>query len=458
MVGQSVLDRFIQQAPLCVMARATLEKVFAPQRLDALFQRTAVRQYERELLFSTVVDLMSLVVCRVTPSVHRAYQQKKAQIPVSIRALYDKLGHIEPATSRELVRQTASEMAELIRTLPAMAAPLLPGYRVKILDGNHLEGTEHRLKPLRTQGGGALPGQCVVLLDPQLRMILDVIPGLDAYTQECRLCLPLLEGIDPKDVVIDDRNFCTSELLFGLARHAAFFVTRQHRGRLRWEVAGKAKSLGRGDSGRLTEEPVRLTDPTTGEVLPVRRITIELDEPTRDHDSTLHLLTNLPASEVTAAQVAELYRERWTIETAFQELTTHLRCELNTLGYPPAALFGFCTALACYNVLAVVQAALASAHGQEFVDEQFSHWRMSDELSRTYVGMMIAIPADQWEQYGTLPAEALSRQLHVWAESVDVMRYRKSIRGPKTRTKRPAARAQHFSTDRLLKQRRSNTG
>lgn len=458
MVGQSVLDRFVQQAPLCVMARATLEKVFAPQRLDALFQRTAVRQYERELLFSTVVDLMSLVVCRVTPSIHRAYQQKKAQIPVSLRALYDKLGHIEPATSRELVRQTASEMAELIRTLPATAAPLLPGYRVKILDGNHLEGTEHRLKPLRTKGGGALPGQCVVLLDPQLRMILDVIPGLDAYTQECRLCLPLLEGIEPKDVVIDDRNFCTSDILFGLARHAAFFVTRQHLAHLRWEVIGKAKSLGRSDSGRMTEEPVRLTDPTTGEVLPVRRITIELDKPTRNHDSKLHLLTNLPARAATAMQIAQLYRERWTIETAFQELTTHLRCELNTLGYPPAALFGFCTALACYNVLAVVQAALASAHGQEFVDEQFSHWRLSDELSRTYPGMMIALPADQWQRYATLPVEHLGQQLHTWAMGVDITRYRKSIRGPKIRTKRPAARAQHFSTDRLLKQQKTNTG
>ena len=98
-------------------------------------QRTAVRKYERELLVSTVVDFISLVVCRVSPSTHRAYRQEKTQVSVSLRALYDKLGHIEPATSRELMRQTAADRAELIRTLPETAAPLLSGYRVKIFDG-----------------------------------------------------------------------------------------------------------------------------------------------------------------------------------------------------------------------------------------------------------------------------------------------------------------------------------
>ena len=43
----------------------------------------------------------------------------------------------------------------------------------------------------------------------------------------------------------------------------------------------------------------------------------------------------------------------WQIEGLFQDLTVALHCELDTLGYPRAALFGFGTALVAYNTLAV---------------------------------------------------------------------------------------------------------
>jgi len=49
--------------------------------------------------------------------------------------------------------------------------------------------------------------------------------------------------------------------------------------------------------------------------------------------------------------VAELYQKRWTIEIAFHELALNLEGEIETLGYPRAALFGFCVALVCYNPL-----------------------------------------------------------------------------------------------------------
>ena len=458
MVGQTVLDRFVEEAPFCVMDRAILENVFAPARLDELFTRTAQTQYQRELLFSTVVDLMSLVVCRASPSIHQAYRKRKDEIPVSIRALYDKLGHVEPATSRELVLHSAREAAALIRELGGAAEPLLAGYRVKILDGNHLAGTEHRLKPLRAKGGGARPGQSVVVLDPQLRIVLDVAPSLDAYDQECRLVLPLLENLEPRDVVIGDRLYSTSDIVFGIRRRKAFFIIRQHPSRPPWKLAGAPQSLGRVETGELIEQHVDVTDTATGKTARVRRVTIKLDQPTRDKDTELHLLTNLPVKAALAKKVAELYQRRWTIETAFQELTTHLKCELNTLGYPPAAVFGFCTAVACYNVLAVTQAALAGAHGREAVEGTLSHWQMAEELSATYRGMMIALPPTEWACYQELSSKELSQILLGWAKKVDVSRYRKSVRGPKKRTKRPSAKSQHVSTIRLLKAQNPDTG
>ena len=67
--------------------------------------------------------------------------------------------------------------------------------------------------------------------------------------------------------------------------------------------------------------------------------------------------------------VAGLYRRRWTIETAFQEMEETLDGEINALGYPKAALFSFCMALVAYNVMAAVKAALRSAHGATTVED-----------------------------------------------------------------------------------------
>lgn len=450
MLGGEVLDRFIDEAPVCVMVRATLENVFAPEALDELFDQHAEQQYERELLFSSVVDLMSLVACRVHPSVHGAYQRRRESIPVSVKSLYNKLSGIEPQVCRALVRHTA-QVAAAVMDRWEPRSPLLKGHRVKVIDGNHLTGTDHRLGVLREEGAAALPGVTVAVLDPDRGVIEDVVVAEDAYTQELKLFEPILQQVKPKDVIIADRHYCTSDILFGIAERRGYFVIRQHMGHLCWRLIGRRRCRGRTETGMVYEQEMELTDPDTGKTLTVRRITVKLDQPTRDGDEELHLLTNLPQRVADAERVAGLYRQRWTVETAFQHITTSLCCELTTLGYPPAALFSFCTAVACFNVLAVILAALGSAHGHETVEENVSLYYLTDELSGTYRGMMIALPPEQWQCFQTSTAAQLARQLNRWARQVDLSRYQKHRRGPKTRSKRPYAANKHVSTARLLK-------
>ena len=45
-------------------------------------------------------------------------------------------------------------------------APWLEGYRVKIIDGNCLEASEHRIQELREATGRALPGKSLVVYAP----------------------------------------------------------------------------------------------------------------------------------------------------------------------------------------------------------------------------------------------------------------------------------------------------
>jgi hypothetical protein len=61
----------------------------------------------RELLFSSVVDLMALVVCGVRKGVHAAYQASAGDIAVSLTSVYNMLNGIEPGLSAALVRHPA---------------------------------------------------------------------------------------------------------------------------------------------------------------------------------------------------------------------------------------------------------------------------------------------------------------------------------------------------------------
>ena len=109
-----VFEPFLSASPVSVMFRATLERVLSPQKMDAIFAKTAIRQKEGELLFSTCVDLMALVVAKVQKSVHMAYQARAEQFQVSVRSVYNKLAGIEPQVSEQMVVATAAELKAVI--------------------------------------------------------------------------------------------------------------------------------------------------------------------------------------------------------------------------------------------------------------------------------------------------------------------------------------------------------
>jgi hypothetical protein len=77
------------------MTRMALERALDPRWVDALFEEQRERQYTRELLFSTVVELTSTVALGLQPSLHAAAQARRS-LPASLPALYGKLRRTEP--------------------------------------------------------------------------------------------------------------------------------------------------------------------------------------------------------------------------------------------------------------------------------------------------------------------------------------------------------------------------
>ena len=327
-------------------------------------------------------------------------------------------------------------------------------HRQACLDGNHLAASEHRLKELRDIAAGPLPGQTLVVWDPDRRLVVDAFPCEDGHAQERSLLIDVLDSMQPGEVWIADRNFCTSLFLFQTAANDAYFVVRQHATNVRWEMAGELRKVGRTATGMVYQQRVDLID-DWGNRLTVRRITIMLDQPTEDGDTEIHLFTNLP-NRVKATRIAEAYRGRWTVEGAFGELATALNCEIVSLGYPPAALFAFGVGLVAYNILSVARTALAAAHGEECLDD-ISAYYVADEIRGMMRGMTVVISNEQWQrQFGRQSARQMSNVLVALATRVDLACFRKHRRGPKKpRPKRTRfKRKGHVSTARILAESR----
>ena len=176
------------------------------------------------------------------------------------------------------------------------------------------------------------------------------------------------------------------------------------------------------------------------------------NEPTRDGDTEVHVLSNLPA-EISPKTMANLYQQRWTVETAFGEIATTLRGEVETLAYPKAALFGFCTALTMYNLLRVVKAAIRAAH--RIGNDKISAYHLADEIAATYRGMMIVLPRRPGESNLRNCQLRMAAALIRLAKLVRLSQFRKHPRGPEASTAQAIQQEHrsHISTKRILDQR-----
>ncbi len=271
MILDQVFHRFVDKRPIPVMARVVLERVLTPERLDEWFGRTTQRQYTRELLFSSLVNVMSLVAFKAFPSIHAAYQTVSDEIGVSVTSVYNKLNGVEPRTSGALVRDTAREFAQVVEDVNGCRRAWLPGYRVKVLDGNCIAATEHRLAVLRDTSAGPLPGKSLVVYDPSVEMAIDLFPCEDGHAQERALLGEVLSTVQPGDLWIMDRNFCVCAFLTGIKTRQAQFICRQHLG-FAFTPQGPERVIGNSETGRVYEQWIEVVPPDGGDAHRYRRI------------------------------------------------------------------------------------------------------------------------------------------------------------------------------------------
>jgi len=192
---------------------------------------------------------------------------------------------------------------------------ILPGWRLRVLDGNHLPASEKRLAPLRGHRGATLPGQTLVVYDPDSGLVTDIVASEDAHQSERASVAPLLASAQPGQLWIADRHFCTRVIMQGWDEAHASFIVREHACHPRLAGQGDWRGCGRTGTGEVREQVIEVAGARW------RRIELALDTPTEAGERVIsparlragRLWSNLP-EEISAARIAELYRTRWRIE------------------------------------------------------------------------------------------------------------------------------------------------
>lgn len=411
------------------MARLALDRALPAQWIDEVFEHNRQRQYPRELLFSSVVELMSLVTLGLRPSLHAAARKMADRLPVSLAALYAKVKRTEPALLRALVRGSAQRLAPVMAGLDV--EPSLPGWQVRIIDGNHLPASDKRLTELRSVRGAALPGHTVVVYDPDSTLVCDIVACEDAYESERVGAAQLIDSAQPGQAWLGDRHFCTAALLGGLHARGAGFIVREHAKHPRLKALGSWSARVPIETGQVREQSIELVldEDESSACVTWRRIEIELDTPTDSGDKTIALWSNLPA-EIAAATIAGLYRKRWRIEGMFGRLESVLHSEIKTLGHPRAALLGFAVAVLAYNVLSLLKAATEQAHRATHPELDVSTYHLTVEIVSSYESMIMLLPSEHLPCADDDPQHLLQRLLKL-ASRLSPKQLATSKRGPK---------------------------
>lgn len=447
---------FATARPIATVTQMVLRRLLDPQEVDRLFDEHAQEQYHRALLFSSLAQLVSGVVLGQQASVNAGYKKLQQQLGVSLTAVYEKLQRVELPVVQQLVRHSYQQAVAVCREVGCVAQHDLPGYSTRILDGNWLSASEHRLTETRRSTAAPLPGKSLVVYDPRYHAVCDYFALEDAYRQERSGLDAVIQTLERRQLWIADRNFCTLKLLYAIAAKGSVFVIRLH-GQVHGVEQGKLRKIGRTETGVVYENQLQLPE-HEGQRLTVRRVVVQLFQPTRDQEVEVILLTNLPAEDADARVVADLYRTRWKIEAAFGHLTLALNCEIKPLCYPKAALFCFALALLAYNALAITQGAVAAEHGRE-QSAMLSHYYLALEIAEATDGMLVALPDERWQHMATISTTDFAAQVRVIIGEADLRRYCKSVRGPK---KPPPQRTNkrksvHVSTQRILDNRQKKT-
>lgn len=442
----SVFDRFIVAAPFAAMTRV-LAHDFIGKHLNDIFEENRQSQDEHVASFEAIAVAVADVALRFCENLNQAYRKHADELKVTAQSFYANTRGVEPKVSEFIVVHSASRAVAMQEELGMQPWEVIPGYRCYSVDGNVLLKSGIRLGVTRQSKGAPFSGKVIARFDLQRQLFDQAYVLLDGHAHESESHKRIVSNLQAKDVLIADRNFCIVGFMESIATADAFFVIRHHE-RLPGDLQGKLKFIGSTEAGKVYEQEMKCTAAEVSMV--VRRITVALEKPTRDKETEIHILTNMP-SEISALTIAAAYRHRWEEETAFNVLQMTLACEQPSIGHPMAPTFLFCMSIMAYNLRQTVFAALYAEHSEEEVNN-ISHLHVSKNISDYTPGMLVSITPDEWHAIIPSTTKGVGSLLKRIAKNIDLKKFKKAVRGSKLKEPFLSRNvvSKHVSTARLL--------
>jgi len=260
------------------------------------------------------------------------------------------------------------------RLLDQSRARLFHGRRVKIVDGSSLTMPDTPAnqaaypQPRAQKPGCGFPVLRLVVIFELASAAMVACAKSSLAVSERALFRLLWPTLEPGDLVLGDRGFCSFAELYFLRQQGVEFVVRQHQ--RRGAGSRRLRRLGRQDWlvgwDKTGTRPGWLT-PTAWASLPptltLREITYQVRTPGFRTTTVTVVTSLLDPREWRAADCADLYRQRWQAELFLRDLKSTLGMDTLRCQTPPMIEKELQMHLLAYNLLRCLMAEAGQQYG-----------------------------------------------------------------------------------------------
>lgn len=385
--------------PLAVLARLPLadsvlklfSHVLSPANLDSIFEAHRGRSFEQALSFPAFVQLIADALIEHEGSGRQSFERAREEglLSTSDQAVYGKLRRIPASLSLGFVEESSSRLRQLYPisgkawTPPACLAGMTP----VLLDGKTAKDVAKRLKSTRHAIGKISGGKMLVATLPESALILTMAAHLDGESNEARLVPDLLQRVNQ---LVESNRLWIADRQFGDPVQIARFLEEEGDHVLvRWDgrttfhadPSRPAKTTCDHNGRNVIDEWGWLGAQSNKRRRYMRRITL-----IRPGEESVILMTDLlDEAAYPAADLLQVYLERWQIERVFQQITEVFNLKRLIGSTAEATIFQAAFCMVLYNMIQVVKAYIAAGRDDITLTEEVSGEQVFYDVQRQLI-------------------------------------------------------------------------
>jgi len=378
----------------CLFAREEGDVFTPPVTLWAFLSQVLYKGEQRSCLAAVSRVIVLLVALGREPCANNSggYCKARAKLPETV------------------LQRLATRVADGCQS-QVPEAWLWMGRHVKLADGTTVSmpdteenQAEYPQQASQKPGIGFPVVRMVVLLSLATAMLggMAIGPYSGKETGELALMRQLLEQLDPDDILLTDRYYCSYFMIALLLALGVDFVARLHHARK--ENAYRVRRLGKEDwliEWRRPQKPNWMDKETYArmpESLTLRQIEVHVAEPGFRVES-MRVVTTLTDTQTYARDdIAELYHQRWLVELDIRAIKCNLGMDVLRCKTPEMVRKEIWMCLLAYNLIrkTMLQAAMGSGLSPRqlsfanAMQTMAASWGVLPALDRSRVATMIA--------------------------------------------------------------------